>query len=531
MIPSDGLSLVAFDDDARDEIFKGIETVAASVGSTLGPAGRCVVIERPDGKPHVTKDGVTVSRSINLRNRLRAMGAELVKEAASQTNELAGDGTTTATVLTHAMCEEGRKLLAAGYTPTQIVNEMSQAVEEVLESLVDLATPVKDDDVFRVATISANGEESIARLIADAVEHVGRDGIVTVEESKSSETTLDVVNGLRLDRGYISPFFVTDSEKMRCDMVEPYILIADQSISSLADFVPVLEGIHRQGKPLLIIADDVEGEALKMLVMNRTHNNLITCVIRSPSYDMGAQKMEGLADIAALTNGTVCTEAFGGLSQMRLDHLGRARRVIVTRDSCTVIVGDHDEKLVESRVGCLRQDLEDPNLPSDVRLILQARLSRLAGSAAVIRVGGETEIEMAERRDRVDDALNAARAAIAEGVVPGGGSALFRIAAQLGLPGRNPGSDLIYNACSAPLRRIASNSGQSPAVIMEKVLHCTDFDQGWNAREGRLDDMHAVGIIDPVKVTRIALLKATSVAKSFLTLSAAITHDHGDVAT
>ena len=524
MAKPEGITRVSFDKEARDGIFSGIEIVADAVGSTLGPMGRCVVIERADGTPYVTKDGVTVSRSINLRDRLQSLGAELVKEAASKTNELAGDGTTTATVLTHAMCEHGRRLLAGGHPPVKLARAIDAAVRDVVTQLKQQAVPVKDEDLARVATISANGESSIGDLIARAVEHVGRDGIVTVEESKSAETTLDVVKGMRIDRGFLSPYFVTDAERMRCVLDDTYVLVTDEPISSLAEFVPVLEGIHRQGKPLLIIAPDVEGEALQMLVVNRMQNNLQCCVVSAPGYDFGPQRTEALLDVCALMGAQLCTTATGGLSGIKMGDLGRLRRVIAGRSTTTLVAAKQTGAITE-RADQVRTQLEDPNLDESTTLILRDRLAKLVGSAAIIRVGGATEIEMAERRDRVDDALNATRAAIEEGIVVGGGAALVHAVKEI--DNDEPGKEIVVDACFAPMARLVDNAGQPSQVIIEKVSNM-EAGRGYNAYEGRFQDLIEHGVIDPVKVVRVALENAASVAKAFLTLSAAVVHDSDD---
>jgi len=520
---------VLFDEDARQKLLEGVDILANAVKVTLGPKGKNVVIEHIDRPPSVTKDGVSVARAINLKNRFHNLGAQMVKEVASRTNDVAGDGTTTATVLSQAIYTEGLRMLASGYPATDIKVGIDEAVDEITQTLKKMAVSVEDSDmVAQVGTISANGEEAIGKMIAHALDQVGRDGVVTVEEAKGFDTTVEIVEGMQVDRGFVSPYFVTNGEKMTAELKNPYILIATRKLASLADIVSVLEAIIQQSKPVLFITEELEGDALQGLVVNKMKGVVEVCAISSPGF--GAGRIEMLDDIASLTGATVISEASGiNFTDVKLDHLGTAKKIICSR-SRTIIVGSDDKaREVKKRITGLRRRLEDPALSDQERDFVQTRMSKLGGGVAVLRVGGSTELEVKERKDRVDDALNATRAAIEEGIVPGGGVALVRAAAKLNtqsdtLDGVVIGRNIIKQACSAPLSQIVKNAGGEPVIVTTKIAELKG-NQGYDAANDAFGNMIEAGIIDPVKVTRCALENAASVAGLMLTVDASIVED------
>jgi chaperonin GroEL len=517
---------VKFDTDARERMLRGVNILADAVKVTLGPKGRNVVIEKSFGAPRITKDGVTVAKEIELADKFENMGAQMVKEVASRTNDEAGDGTTTATVLAQAIVREGMKSVAAGLNPMDLKRGIDMAVAKVVEHIKAAARPVKDsDEVAQVGTISANGEAQIGRFIADAMQKVGNEGVITVEENKGLETEVEVVEGMQFDRGYLSPYFVTNAEKMTAELEDALILIHEKKLSSLQPMVPLLEAVIQSQKPLLIIAEDVEGEALATLVVNKLRGGLKVAAVKAPGF--GDRRKAMLQDIAILTAGQVVSEELGmKLENVTLDMLGRAKKVSINKDNTTIIDGAGDKKEIEARVAQIRAQIEETTSDYDKEK-LQERVAKLAGGVAVIRVGGMTEVEVKERKDRVEDALNATRAAVQEGIVVGGGVALIQAAKALdGLKGANSDQDagiaLVRRALEAPLRQIAANAGVDGAVVAGKVRESNDPKFGFNAQTEEYGDMFAFGVIDPAKVVRTALEDAASVASLLITTEAMI---------
>ncbi len=509
---------------AREKILIGVNKLANAVKVTLGPKGREVVLERSFGSPLITKDGVTVAKEIELEDKFENMGAQMVKEVASKTNDVAGDGTTTATLLAQAIFEEGVKLVAAGINPMALKRGIDKAVEVVVKELEKIARPCKSrQEIAQVAAISANNDQTIGNLIADAMDKVGKEGVITVEESKGLETYLEVVEGMQFDRGYISPYFITDAEKMECVLEDPYILVYDKKISAMKDLLPLLEQVARAGKPILIIAEDVEGEALATLVVNKLRGVLQCCAVKAPGF--GERRKAMLQDIAILTGGTFVSEELGmKLENVQLKELGRARRVVVSKENTTIIDGAGKKEDIEARIKQIRAQIEETTSDYD-REKLQERLAKLVGGVAVIYVGAATETEMKEKKNRVEDALNATKAAVEEGIVPGGGTAYIRCLPaleQLKLDGEEQhGVEIIKKALEAPLRQIALNAGYEGSIIVEKVKAEKDS-MGFDAEAGEIRDLVAAGIIDPKKVARCALQNAASVAGLLLTTEAMV---------
>ncbi len=517
---------VRFESDARNRMLKGVNTLANAVKVTLGPKGRNVVIEKSFGSPRITKDGVTVAKEIELEDKFENMGAQMVKEVASRTNDEAGDGTTTATVLAQAIIIEGLKSVAAGMNPMDLKRGIDLATAKVVAAIKAAARPVSDTaEVAQVGTISANGEVEIGRQIADAMQKVGNEGVITVEENKGLETTTDVVEGMQFDRGYLSPYFVTNAEKMSVELEDAIILLHEKKLSSLQPMVPLLEAVIQSGKPMLIISEDVEGEALATLVVNKLRGGLKIAAVKAPGF--GDRRKAMLQDIAILTGGQVISEDLGmKLESVTIDMLGSAKRVTITKDETTIIDGHGVKAEIEARVTQIRAQIEETTSDYDKEK-LQERVAKLAGGVAVIRVGGMTEIEVKERKDRVDDALNATRAAVQEGIVVGGGVALMQAGKSLdGLKGANSDQDagiaIIRKALEAPLRQIAQNAGVDGAVVAGKVRESTDLTFGFNAQTEEYGDMFKFGVIDPAKVVRTALEDAASVASLLITTEAMI---------
>ncbi|HHN67914.1 MAG TPA: chaperonin GroEL [Thermopetrobacter sp.] len=517
---------VTFGFDARDAMLKGVDVLANAVKVTLGPKGRNVVLDKAFGAPRTTKDGVTVAKEIELEDKFENMGAQLVREVASRTNDVAGDGTTTATVLAQAIAHEGMKLVAAGMNPMDLRRGISQAVEAVVADLKKRAKTCKSyDEIAQVGTISANGEKEIGELIATAMEKVGNEGVITVEENKGLETELEVVEGMQFDRGYLSPYFVTNPDKMVAELEDAFILVHDKKLSGLQAILPLLEQVVQSNRPLLIVAEDVEGEALATLVVNRLRGGLKVVAVKAPGF--GDRRKAMLEDIAILTGGQVVSEDLGiKLENVTLDMLGTAKRVIVDKENTTIIDGAGKKEDIEARITQIKQQIETTTSDYD-REKLQERLAKLAGGVAVIKVGGATEVEVKERKDRVDDALNATRAAVEEGIVPGGGIALLRSRKVLEkLKGDNEdvqaGIDIIARAVEAPIRQISANAGVEGAVIVGKVLEAKADTFGYNAQTGEFGDMIKMGIIDPAKVVRTALEDASSVSGLMITTEAMV---------
>jgi len=515
---------ITFSDVARNSLYSGVKKLADAVKVTMGPRGRNVLIQKSFGAPNITKDGVSVAREIELADTLENMGAQLVKEVASNTADEAGDGTTTATVLAEAIFKEGLRNITAGANPIEVKRGMDKAATKIIEELKKISKEVKDKkEIAQVATISANSDAKIGELIAEAMEKVGKDGVITVEEAKGINDELDVVEGMQFDRGYLSPYFVTNSEKMTTEFENPYILITDFKISSLKDLIPILEQTQQSGKPLLIIADDVEGEALATLVLNKLKGILNIAAVKAPGF--GDRKKEMLKDIAILTGGTVITEELGlTLEKATIEQLGRAGRVILDKDNTTIVDGQGDKEAVEARIREIKAQIENTSSDYD-REKLQERLAKLSGGVAVIKVGAATETEMKEKKDRVDDALSATKAAVDEGIVIGGGAALIKAskAVKIELEGdEQVGADIILRAIKAPIKQIAENAGYDAGVVADKVANSDDANIGFNAATGEYVDMFEAGIIDPLKVERIALQNATSVASLLLTTEATV---------
>jgi chaperonin GroEL len=517
---------VKFDTDARNRMLKGVNILANAVKVTLGPKGRNVVIDKSFGAPRITKDGVTVAKEIELEDKFENMGAQMVKEVASRTNDEAGDGTTTATVLAQAIVQEGLKSVAAGMNPMDLKRGIDLATAKVVDAIKAAARPVSDSaEVAQVGTISANGEAEIGRQIADAMQKVGNEGVITVEENKGLETETDVVEGMQFDRGYLSPYFVTNADKMTAELEDCMILLHEKKLSSLQSMVPLLESVIQSQKPLLIIAEDIEGEALATLVVNKLRGGLKIAAVKAPGF--GDRRKAMLQDIAILTGGQVISEDLGmKLENVTIDMLGSAKRVSLTKDNTTIVDGSGEKAEIEARVAQIRSQIEETSSDYD-REKLQERVAKLAGGVAVIKVGGMTEIEVKERKDRVDDALNATRAAVQEGIVVGGGVALVQAAKTLdGLKGYNSDQDagiaIVRRALEAPLRQIAQNAGVDGAVVAGKVRESSDAKFGFNAQTEEYGDMFKFGVIDPAKVVRTALEDAASVAGLLITTEAMI---------
>ena len=517
---------VKFGTDARNRMLKGVNTLADAVKVTLGPKGRNVVLDKSFGAPRITKDGVSVAKEIELEDKFENMGAQMVKEVASRTNDEAGDGTTTATVLAAAIIREGMKSVAAGMNPMDLKRGIDLATTTVVEAIKAAARPVSDsDEVAQVGTISANGEADIGRQIADAMQRVGNEGVITVEENKGLETETDVVEGMQFDRGYLSPYFVTNTEKMTVELEDAIILLHEKKLSSLQPMVPLLESVIQSGKPLLIISEDVEGEALATLVVNKLRGGLKIAAVKAPGF--GDRRKAMLQDIAVLTGGQVISEDLGmKLENVTIDMLGSAKKVNITKDETTIVDGGGDKAEIEARVTQIRGQIEETTSDYD-REKLQERVAKLAGGVAVIRVGGMSEVEVKERKDRVDDALNATRAAVQEGIVVGGGVALVQAGKSLdGLKGANSDQDvgitIVRKALEAPLRQIAENSGVDGSVVAGKIRESTDKAFGFNAQTEEYGDMFKFGVIDPAKVVRTALQDAASVAGLLITTEAMV---------
>ncbi|MGE4325525.1 MAG: chaperonin GroEL [Pseudodonghicola sp.] len=517
---------VKFGTDARNRMLKGVNILADAVKVTLGPKGRNVVLEKSFGAPRITKDGVSVAKEIELEDKFENMGAQMVKEVASRTNDEAGDGTTTATVLAQAIVKEGMKAVAAGMNPMDLKRGIDLATAKVVEAIKAAARPVSDsNEVAQVGTISANGEAEIGRQIADAMQKVGNEGVITVEENKGLETETDVVEGMQFDRGYLSPYFVTNADKMIADLEDCMILLHEKKLSSLQPMVPLLEQVIQSQKPLLIIAEDVEGEALATLVVNKLRGGLKIAAVKAPGF--GDRRKAMLQDIAILTGGQVISEDLGmKLESVTMDMLGNAKKISITKDETTIVDGAGEKAEIEARVAQIRTQIEETTSDYD-REKLQERVAKLAGGVAVIRVGGMTEVEVKERKDRVDDALNATRAAVQEGIVVGGGVALVQGAkALIGLEGvnsdQNAGINIVRKALEAPLRQIAENAGVDGSVVAGKVRESSDLKFGYNAQTDEYGDMFAFGVIDPAKVTRTALEDAASIAGLLITTEAMV---------
>jgi chaperonin GroEL len=517
---------VYFASDARDRMLRGVNVLANAVKVTLGPKGRNVVIEKSFGAPRSTKDGVSVAKEIELTDKFENLGAQLIREVASKTNDKAGDGTTTATVLAQAIVVEGLKSVAAGMNPMDLKRGVDKAVAKVIEEIKSNAKKVSaNSEIAQVGTISANGDLEVGEMIARAMEKVGNEGVITVEEAKTAETELDVVEGMQFDRGYLSPYFITNAEKMEADLEEPLILLFEKKLSSLQPLLPVLESVVQSGRPLLIIAEDVEGEALATLVVNKLRGGLRVAAVKAPGF--GDRRKAMLEDIAILTGGQLISEDLGiKLENVSLDMLGRAKKVTITKENTTIVDGSGDKSGIEGRVAQIKKQIEDTTSDYD-REKLQERLAKLAGGVAVIRVGGATEVEVKEKKDRVDDALNATRAAVEEGIVPGGGVALLKASKVLeGFKGDNDdqeaGVAIVRRALQAPIRQIAENAGVEGSIVVGKVLDNASPTFGFNAQTEEYVDLVQAGVIDPAKVVRTALQDAASVAGLLITTEAAI---------
>lgn len=517
---------VKFHSDARERMLRGVDILANVVKVTLGPKGRNVVIDKSYGAPRITKDGVTVAKEIELEDKFENMGAQMVREVASKTSDIAGDGTTTATVLAQAIVKEGAKAVASGMNPMDLKRGIDKAVEAVVEELRRNARKVtRNDEIAQVGPISANGDIEIGRFLAEAMEKVGNEGVITVEEAKTAVTELEVVEGMQFDRGYLSPYFITNPDKMRVELEEPYILIHEKKLSNLQTLLPVLEAGVQSGKPLLIIAEDVEGEALATLVVNKLRGGLKIAAVKAPGF--GDRRKAILEDIAILTGGTAVSEDLGiKLENVTLNMLGRAKKVVVEKENTTIVDGAGSKTEIQGRVSQIKAQIEETTSDYD-REKLQERLAKLAGGVAVIRVGGSTEVEVKERKDRVDDAMHATRAAVEEGVLPGGGVALLRAVkaldnTQTENADQRHGIDLVRRAIEAPVRQIAENAGAEGSIIVGKLRERTEFGYGWNAQTNEFGDLYDQGVIDPVKVVRTALQDAASVAGLLITTEAMV---------
>lgn len=516
---------LTFDEDARNAIKRGVDSLTSAVKVTLGPKGRNVVIDKKFGAPTITKDGVTVAKEIELEDPYENMGAQMVKEVASKTSDVAGDGTTTATILGQSIYQEGLKNVAAGHNPMALKRGIEKAVNAIVSRLGEMSREtVEKEEIAQVAAISANNDDSIGDLIADAIEKVGKDGVITVEEAKSLDTALDVVEGMQFDRGYLSPYFVTDADRMEAVLEDTYILIHEKKISSLKDLVPVLEKVAQQGKQLLIIAEDVEGEALATLVVNRIRGTIRAAAVKAPGY--GDRRKAMLEDIAVLTNGRMISEDLGiKLENLSISDLGVAKRIVIDKDNTTIIEGAGSREAIQGRISQIRRQIEDTTSDYDGEK-LQERLAKLAGGVAVINVGAATEIEMKEKKARVEDAMHATRAAVEEGIVAGGGVALVRAISALDQldvsdPTEEVGSDIVRRALEEPLRQIARNAGQEDSVVIAKVKE-EDDSIGYDALRDEYSDMFQAGVIDPTKVVRVALQNASSIAGLMLTTEALV---------
>ena len=516
---------IKFGRTAREKMLRGVDILADAVKVTLGPKGRNVIIDKSYGSPRITKDGVTVAKEIELEDKFENMGAQMVREVASKTNDIAGDGTTTATVLAQAIVREGGKAVAAGMNPMDLKRGIDLAVAEVVKDIVSKAKKIStSDEVAQVGTISANGEKEIGQYIAEAMQKVGNEGVITVEEAKTAETELEVVEGMQFDRGYLSPYFVTNPEKMVAELEDAYILLHEKKLSNLQAMLPVLEAVVQTGKPLLIISEDVEGEALATLVVNKLRGGLKIAAVKAPGF--GDRRKAMLEDIAILTGGTVISEDIGiKLESVTLEMLGRAKKISITKENTTIVDGSGQKSDIEGRVAQIKAQIEETTSDYD-REKLQERLAKLAGGVAVIRVGGATEVEVKEKKDRIDDALNATRAAVQEGIVPGGGTALLRASVVLNIKGANDdqtaGINIIRKALQSLVRQIAENAGDEGSIIVGKILESNTDNYGYNAQTGEYGDMIAMGIVDPVKVVRTALQNAASVASLLITTEAMI---------
>ncbi|MBX3576446.1 MAG: chaperonin GroEL [Rhizobiaceae bacterium] len=516
---------VRFSRDARERMLNGVNILADAVKVTLGPKGRNVVIDKSFGAPRITKDGVTVAKEIELADKFENMGAQMVREVASKTNDIAGDGTTTATVLAQAIVQEGHKAVAAGMNPMDLKRGIDQAVTEVVAALSKAAKKIKtSDEVAQVGTISANGDESVGKMIAEAMQKVGNEGVITVEEAKTAETELEVVEGMQFDRGYLSPYFITNPDKMIAELEDAFILLHEKKLSNLQSMLPVLEAVVQSGKPLVIISEDVEGEALATLVVNKLRGGLKIAAVKAPGF--GDRRKAMLEDIAILTGGQVISEDLGiKLENVSLAMLGRAKKVRIEKENTTIVDGAGKKAEIQGRVAQIKQQIEETTSDYD-REKLQERLAKLAGGVAVIRVGGATEVEVKEKKDRVDDALNATRAAVEEGIVAGGGVALLRASANVKATGVNSDQDagiaIVRRALQAPARQIAANAGAEASIVAGKILENRGATYGYNAQTGEYGDMIAMGIVDPVKVVRTALQDAASVAGLLVTTEAMI---------
>jgi chaperonin GroEL len=516
---------VIFGDSARQRMLNGVNVLADAVKMTLGPKGRNVILDKSFGAPTVTKDGVSVAKEIELADKIENMGAQMIKEVASQASDVAGDGTTTATVLAQSILNEGLKSVAAGMNPMDLKRGIDKAVAQVVKFIGEASKKVKDsNEISQVGTISANGETEIGEMISEAMQKVGNEGVITVEEAKSLETELDVVEGMQFDRGYLSPYFITNADKMIAELDDPYILIHEKKLSSLQPLLPVLEAVVQTGKPLLIIAEDIEGEALATLVVNKLRGGLKVAAVKAPGF--GDRRKSMLEDLAVLTAGQTISEDLGiKLENVSIDMLGRAKRVSITKEDTTIVDGAGDKKEIEARTSQIKAQIEETTSDYD-REKLQERLAKLAGGVAVIRVGGATEVEVKERKDRVDDALNATRAAVEEGIVPGGGVILIKASQKIDVKGDNSdqeaGIQIVRRALQFPIRQIADNAGVEGSIVVGKVLETSDMNQGYDAQNDKYVDMVKAGIIDPAKVVRVALQDAASIAALLITTEAAV---------
>ena len=517
---------VKFSVDAREKMLRGVDILANAVKVTLGPKGRNVVIEKSYGAPRITKDGVSVAKEIELEDKFENMGAQMVREVASKTNDLAGDGTTTATVLAQAIVKEGAKAVTAGMNPMDLKRGVDLAVEAVVGAIKAMSKPItSNEEIAQVGTISANGDTEIGGFLAEAMQRVGNEGVITVEEAKSLTTELDVVEGMQFDRGYLSPYFVTNAEKMRAELEDPYILIHEKKLGNLQAMLPVLEAVVQTSRPLVIVAEDVEGEALATLVVNKLRGGLKVAAVKAPGF--GDRRKAMLEDIAILTGGQVVSEDLGiKLEAVTLDMLGRAKKVVIEKENTTIVDGVGTKADIDARVAQIKAQIEETTSDYD-REKLQERLAKLAGGVAVIRVGGATEIEVKEKKDRVDDAMHATRAAVEEGILPGGGVALLRAIAALDKVApanadQKTGVEIVRKAITAPARQIALNAGDDGSIVVGKILENADPAFGWNAQTGAYGDMYAFGVIDPAKVVRCALQDAASVAGLLITTEAMI---------